>query len=107
MFLQKCLEEELSIPLLLEHFGMPVEEFQAAPQDDAETCEADEDVDSDCNVFMFYKQNFGSLSQKLNGRIEDLSEECILQSLQIAHKNNKPMLAYVKGILRDGHGGYT
>ncbi|CAG9612256.1 hypothetical protein BACCIP111899_01429 [Bacillus rhizoplanae] len=107
MFLQKCLEEELSIPLLLEHFGMPVEEMSAASQEASESCKADEEVDSDCNVFMFYKQNFGSLSQKLNGRIEDLSEDCVLQALQIVHKNNKPTLAYAKGILRDGHEGYT
>ncbi|WP_440604388.1 DnaD domain-containing protein [Bacillus sp. GB_SG_008] len=111
MFLQKCLEEELSIPLLLEHFGMPFEESQAASQDDSESCEADEKIDSDSNVFTFYEQNFGSLSpytaEELSGWIDDLSEELVLKALQIAHENNKRTLAYVKGILRDWHGkGY-
>ncbi|CAG9611981.1 hypothetical protein BACCIP111899_01153 [Bacillus rhizoplanae] len=112
MFLQKCLEEELSIPLLLEHFDMPVEESQAASQDESESCEADEKIDSDHNVFTFYEQNFGSLSpytaEELSGWIDDLSEELVLKALQIAHENNKRTLAYVKGILRDWHGkGYT
>ncbi|MGG0238082.1 DnaD domain-containing protein [Bacillus rhizoplanae] len=112
MFLQKCLEEELSISLLLEHFGMPVEESQVAFQDDSESYEADGKIDSDRNVFTFYEQNFGSLSpytaEELNGWIDDLSEELVLKALQIAHENNKRTLAYVKGILRDWHGkGYT
>ncbi|MGG0186905.1 DnaD domain-containing protein [Bacillus rhizoplanae] len=112
MFLQKCLEEELSIPLLLEHFGMPVEESQATPQDDAESCEVDGKIDSGDNVFMFYEQNFGSLSpyttEELNAWMDDLSDELVLKALQIAHENNKRTLAHVKGILRDWYGkGYT
>ncbi|MDM5153669.1 DnaD domain protein [Bacillus sp. DX1.1] len=115
MFLQKCLEEELSIPLLLEHFGMPVEASQAIPQEPIESCEADEKVeemDPGSSVFMFYEQNFGSLSpytaDELSEWIADLSEELVLKALQIAHENNKRTLAYVKGILRDWHGkGYT
>ena len=31
MFLQKCLEEEMNIPLLLEHFGMPGELSKTVP----------------------------------------------------------------------------
>ncbi|MEI4831711.1 DnaD domain protein [Bacillus sp. FJAT-53711] len=111
MFLQKCLEEELSIPLLLEHFGMPFGESQA---EDIESCEIDEkeeEIDSDRNVFTFYEQNFGSLSlytaEELNAWMDDLSEELILKALQIVHKNNKPTLAYVEDILRGGYEGYT
>ncbi|CAI8822422.1 DnaD domain protein [Bacillus pseudomycoides] len=112
MFLQKCLEEGLSIPLLLEHFGMPVEESQAVPQDDAESCETDGEIDSGGNVFTFYEQNFDSLSphtmEELNAWMDDLSDELVLKALQIAYENNKRTLAYVKGILRDWHEkGYT
>ncbi|MDM5187316.1 DnaD domain protein [Bacillus sp. DX4.1] len=115
MFLQKCLEEELSIPLLLEHFGMPVEESKIIPQEPIESCEADEkveEVDPGSSVFMFYEQNFGSLSpytaDELSEWITDLSEELVLKALQIAHENNKRTLAYVKGIFRDWQGkGYT
>ena len=109
MFLQKCLEEELNIPLLLEHFGMPVEEV--VPQEAPESCKVDEKADSGSDVFTFYQRNFGSLSpymaEELNSWIEDLSEELVLKALQIAHENNKRTLAYVKGILRDWYGkGY-
>ncbi|MGF9964564.1 DnaD domain-containing protein [Bacillus rhizoplanae] len=112
MFLQKCLEEELSIPLLLEHFGMPFEESQAEDIESYEIDEKAEEIDSDRNVFTFYEQNFGSLSpytaEELSGWVDDLWEELVLKALQIAHENNKRTLAYVKGILRDWHGkGYT
>ena len=108
MFLHKCLEEEMNIPLLLEHFGMPVE----TPEEEPESCEAEGKVDSGGNVFTFYEQNFGSLSpytaEELTAWMDDLSEELVLKALQIAHENNKRALAYVKGILRDWHGkGYT
>ncbi|KEK22859.1 DnaD domain-containing protein [Bacillus gaemokensis] len=115
MFLQKCLEEELNIPLLLEHFGMPVEVSEIIPQEIFESGETDgevEEVEPGSSVFMFYEQNFGSLSpytaNELSEWIADLSEELVLKALQIAHENNKRTIAYVKGILRDWHGkGYT
>ncbi|MFJ8527479.1 DnaD domain-containing protein [Bacillus sp. NPDC094106] len=115
MFLQKCLEEELNIPLLLEHFGMPCEASVVIPQEIFESCETDgevEEVEPGSSIFMFYEQNFGSLSpytaDELSEWIADLSEELVLKALQIAHENNKRTLAYVKGILRDWHGkGYT
>ncbi|MEH7461482.1 DnaD domain protein [Bacillus thuringiensis] len=108
MFLQKCLEEEMNIPLLLAHFGVPAQDSQA----DAESCEADGEMPSDGNVFTFYEQNFGSLSpyttEELNTCMDDLSDELVLKALQIAHENNKHTLAYVKGILREWHErGYT
>ncbi|MDM5155447.1 DnaD domain protein [Bacillus sp. DX1.1] len=115
MFLRKCLEEELNIPLLLEHFGIPVEVSDMIPQEPIASYEADEEVeevDSGSDVFTFYEQNFGSLSsyavEELSEWIADLSEELVLKALQIAYENNKRTLAYVKGILRDWHGkGYT
>ncbi|PEU05853.1 DnaD domain protein [Bacillus sp. AFS019443] len=115
MFLQKCLEEELNIPLLLEHFGMPCEVSEIIPQEMFESGETDgevEEVEPGSSVFLFYEQNFGSLSpytaDELSEWIADLSEELVLKALQIAHENNKRTLAYVKGILRDWHGkGYT
>ncbi|MDM5186320.1 DnaD domain protein [Bacillus sp. DX4.1] len=118
MFLRKCLEEELNIPLLLEHFGMPFDVSDIIPQEPIASYEADEgveeveEVDSGSNVFTFYEQNFGSLSsyaaEELSEWIADLSEELVLKALQIAYENNKRTLAYVKGILRDWHGkGYT
>ncbi|KEK23253.1 DnaD domain-containing protein [Bacillus gaemokensis] len=111
MFLRKCLEEELNIPLLLEHFGMPVEVSDIIPQEPIASYEVEE-VDSGSNVFTFYEQNFGSLSsyvvEKLSEWIADLSEELVLKAFQIASENNKRTLAYVKGILRDWHKkGYT
>ena len=111
MFLEKCLEEEMNIPLLLEHFGVPVQESQA-PQDDAESFKEDGEINLDSNVFTFYEQNFGSLSpytkEELNTWMNDLSEELVWKAIQIAHENNKHTLAYVKGILRDWHErGYT
>ncbi|PEP87306.1 DnaD domain-containing protein [Bacillus pseudomycoides] len=115
MFLQKCLEEEMNIPLLLEHFGMPGELSEMIPQASIESYEEDEEVEGTepgGGVFMFYEQNFGSLSsyaaEELSEWRADLSEELVLKALQIAFENNKRTLAYVKGILRDWHGkGYT
>ncbi|PEJ38417.1 DnaD domain-containing protein [Bacillus pseudomycoides] len=115
MFLQKCLEEEMNIPLLLENFGMPGELSEIIPQASIESYEEDEEVEETepgGGVFMFYEQNFGSLSsyaaEELSGWMADLSEELVLKALQIAFENNKRTLAYVKGILRDWHGkGYT
>ncbi|PED07224.1 DnaD domain-containing protein [Bacillus pseudomycoides] len=115
MFLQKCLEEEMNIPLLLEHFGMPDELSETIPQASIESYEEDEEVEETepgSSVFMFYEQNFGSLSsyaaEELSEWMADLSEELVLKALQIAFENNKRTLAYVKGILRDWHGkGYT
>lgn len=119
MFLRRCLEEELDIPLLLEYFGMPVEASDVIPQAVVQGYEADEEVeevegeiDSGSNVFTFYEQNFSSLSpyavEELSEWMKELSEELILKALQIAYENNKQTLAYVKGILRDWHGkGYT
>ncbi|CAI8900478.1 DnaD and phage-associated domain-containing protein [Bacillus cereus VDM021] len=115
MFLQKCLEEEMNIPLLLEHFGMPGELSEMIPQASIESYEEDEEVEETepgSSVFMFYEQTFGSLSSYAAGELSewmaDLSEELVLKALQIAFENNKRTLAYVKGILRDWHGkGYT
>ncbi|PHC35822.1 hypothetical protein COF01_18315 [Bacillus pseudomycoides] len=115
MFLQKCLEEEMNIPLLLEHFGMSGELSEMIPQASIESYEEDEEVEGTepgGGVFMFYEQNFGSLSsyaaEELSEWMADLSEELVLKALQIAFENNKRTLAYVKGILRDWHGkGYT
>ncbi|PEB50971.1 hypothetical protein CON65_21245 [Bacillus pseudomycoides] len=115
MFLQKCLEEGLNVPLLLEHFGMPDEEPVVIPQETFESDETDgevEEVEPGSSVFLFYEQNFGSLSpytaDELSEWIADLSDELVLKALQIAHENNKHTLAYVKGILRDWHEkGYT
>jgi len=115
MFLQKCLEEEMNIPLLLEHFGMPGELSEMIPQASIESYEEDEEVEETepgSSVFMFYEQTFGSLSSYAAGELSewmaDLSEELVLKALQIAFENNKRTLAYVKGILRDWHDkGYT
>ena len=115
MFLQKCLEEGLNIPLLLEHFGIPDEELVVIPQEIFESDETDgevEEVEPGSSVFLFYEQNFGSLSpytaDELSEWIADLSDELVLKALQIAYENNKRTLAYVKGILRDWYEkGYT
>ncbi|PEY39454.1 hypothetical protein CN354_08580 [Bacillus cereus] len=123
MFLQRCLEEELNIPLLLEHFGIPVEVSDVIPQEVVQGYETDEEVQEvveeevekvnpGSSVFTFYEQNFGSLSsyavEELSEWIADLSEALVLKALQVAYENNKRTLAYVKGILRDWHGkGYT
>ncbi|WP_459502387.1 DnaD domain-containing protein [Bacillus sp. C1] len=125
MFLQRCLEEELNIPLLLEHFGMPVEASDMIPQEivqgyeavevvqeEVEEVKEVEEVNPASSVFTFYEQSFGSLSsyavEELSEWMGELSEELVLKALQIAYENNKRTLAYVKGILRDWHGkGYT
>ncbi|MBC6972229.1 DnaD domain protein [Bacillus sp. Xin] len=125
MFLQRCFEEELNIPLLLEHFGMPLEESDMMLQEMIQDNEVNEvveeeieieieveEVNQGSSVFTFYEQNFGSLSsyavETLSEWMGKLSEELVLRALQIAYENNKRMLAYVKGILRDWHGkGYT
>ncbi|PFR29319.1 hypothetical protein COK19_06405 [Bacillus cereus] len=127
MFLQRCLEEGLNIPLLLEHFGMPVEVSDRIPQEVVQGHEGDEvvqevalevveeelkEVNSGSSVFTFYEQNFGSVSsyarEILSEWMGKLSEELVLKALQIAYENNKRTLAYVKGILRDWHEkGYT
>ncbi|MEN1936495.1 DnaD domain protein [Paenibacillus sp. 102] len=122
MFLQRCLEEELNIPLLLGHFGMPVEVSHMIPQEVVQGYEGDEvvqevveeeveEVNPGSSAFTFYEQNFDCLSsyvaKELSEWITDLSEELVLKALQIAYENNKRTLAYVKGILRDWHGkGY-
>ncbi|HDR4685694.1 DnaD domain-containing protein [Bacillus cereus] len=113
MFLQKCVEEELNVPMLLAHFGMPSD--LAVDVDDVEpVCEeteAEEEVieeETGSRVFSFYEQHFGSLSthtvEELSAWMEDLSEELVLKALQIAFENNKRTIAYVKGILRGWHG---
>ncbi|MEY8350809.1 DnaD domain protein [Bacillus cereus] len=124
MFLQRCLEEELNIPLLLEHFGMPVEASNGIPQEVVQECEVNEveeieveeieveEVNPGSSVFTFYEQNLGNVSsyavEILSEWMGKLSEELVLKALQIAYENNKRTLAYVKGILRDWHGkGYT
>ncbi|WP_026590649.1 DnaD domain-containing protein [Bacillus sp. UNC437CL72CviS29] len=115
MFLQRCLEEELHIPLLLEHFGMPSELSEIIPKETFASCEADvevEEAEPGSSVFTFYEQHFGSLSsyaaEELSEWMADLSEELVLKALQISYENNKRTIAYVKGILRDWHGkGYT
>lgn len=127
MFLQRSLEEEFNIPLLLEHFGMPVEASDMIPQEVVQDCEGNvevvevkevkevkevEEVNPGSSVFTLYEQSFGSLSsyavEELSEWMAELSEELVLKALQISYENNKRTLAYVKGILRDWHGkGYT
>ncbi|MBE5107972.1 DnaD domain protein [Bacillus thuringiensis] len=113
MFLQKCVEEELNVPMLLAHFGMPSD---LAVDDVDPICdEAEEEVieeETGSKVYTFYEQHFGSLSpyvaEELSEWMVDLSEELVLKALQIAYENNKRTIAYVKGILRDWHGkGFT
>ncbi|MCI0765511.1 DnaD domain protein [Bacillus sp. TL12] len=100
MFLQRCLEEELNIPLLLEHFGMPVEVSDRIPQEVVQECEVNEVVEEEIeevnpgsSVYTFYEQNFGSLSsyavEILSEWMGKLSEELVLKALQIAYENNK------------------
>ncbi|WP_283749685.1 DnaD domain-containing protein [Bacillus mycoides] len=113
-FLQKCVEEELNVPMLLAHFGMPSD--LAVDVDPDPVCEeAEEEVieeETGSRVFSFYEQHFGSLSphtvEELSAWMVDLSEELVLKALQIACENNKRTVAYVKGILRGWHGkGFT
>lgn len=115
MFLQKCVEEELNVPMLLAHFGMPIDLAVDDVEPVCEETEAEEEVieeETGSRVFSFYEQHFGSLSpfavEELSAWMEDLSEELVLKALQIAFENNKRTVAYVKGILRGWHGkGFT
>ncbi|EEL12952.1 DnaD domain protein [Bacillus cereus BDRD-Cer4] len=115
MFLQKCVEEELNVPMLLAHFGMPSDLAVDDVEPVCEETEAEEEVieeETGSRVFSFYEQHFGSLSpfavEELSAWMEDLSEELVLKALQIAFENNKRTVAYVKGILRGWHGkGFT
>lgn len=117
MFLRKCVEEELNVPMLLAHFGMPGDLAVAVDPDPDPVCEAEEEEEviqeePGSRVYTFYEQHFGSLSpyvaEELSEWMVDLSEELVLKALQIAYENNKRTIAYVKGILRDWHGkGYT
>ncbi|MDT3496009.1 DnaD domain protein [Bacillus toyonensis] len=109
MFLQKCAEEELSVPMLLAHFGMPSD---MAMDDVDPVCEetVEEEVieeETGSKVFTFYEQHFGSLSpytvEELNAWMNDLSEELVLKALQISYENKNRKMAYVKGILRGWH----
>ncbi|WP_416828201.1 DnaD domain-containing protein [Ectobacillus polymachus] len=133
LFLERCLAEELSIPLLLKYFGMPVKESHddQAEMGKQELVEEVSTIEVDLepkeepvvtetaakpkeeipigtsDVFTFYEEHFSSLSsyvvEELNGWIQDLSEELVLKALHIAHDKDKRTLAYVKGILRDWH----
>jgi len=114
MFLQKCVEEELNVPMLLAHFGMPgdlaVDDVDPICEETEEEGGVEEETGS--RVFSFYEQHFGSLSphtvEELSAWMEDLSEKLVLKALQIAFENNKRAVAYVKGILRGWHGkGFT
>ena len=115
MFLQKCVEEELNVPMLLAHFGMPSDLAVDDVEPVCEETEVEEEVieeETGSRVFSFYEQHFGSLSpfavEELSAWMEDLSEELVLKALQIAFENNKRTIAYVKGILRGWHGkGFT
>ncbi|WP_416825185.1 DnaD domain-containing protein [Ectobacillus polymachus] len=109
LFLKRCLEEELRIPLLLAQFGHPFEESVEVP---SESPSPETNVATKDDVFSFYEQNFKKLSpysmKELTRWIKALSEELVLKALQIAYEYNKRSLAYVKGILRDWQGkGFT
>ncbi|PHB04645.1 hypothetical protein COE81_21115 [Bacillus wiedmannii] len=72
MFLQKCVEEELNVPMLLAHFGMPSD---LAVDDVEPVCEETEEEEvieeeTGSRVFSFYEQHFGSLSPHT---VEELS----------------------------------
>lgn len=102
-YLYDCLEEELSIPLLLKHFGIHSEE----------ACEiSQEAVSAGTRLSDFYEQHFGILSphikEELASWTESFAEELVLKALQIAQENGEMTLAYVKEILRDWYEkGYT
>lgn len=105
------MKEEMNIPLLLEHFAMPCELSEMILQASIGSYEAEEGVEEakpGSSVFMFYEQNFGSLSsysaEELSKWMAELSEELVLKAFQIAYENNKRTIAYAKGILRDWHG---
>ena len=114
MFLQKCAEEELNVPMLLAHFGMPgdlaVDDVEPICEETEEEGVVEEEMGS--RVFSFYEQHFGSLSpfavEELSAWMDDLSEELVLKALQISYENKNRKMAYVKGILRGWHGkGFT
>ncbi|MGE7883489.1 DnaD domain-containing protein [Bacillus sp. NPDC094077] len=110
-FLRKCLEEELKIPLLLQHFGMPKEEDNSSSQavmeekEDVKEVETVEETTPHSEVYKFYEQNFSSLSsyivKELREWMKRVSGETVLEALKIAFENNKRTFAYVKGILRN------
>lgn len=111
MFLQKCVEEELNVPMLLAHFGMPSDLAVDDVEPVCEETEAEEEVieeETGSRVFSFYEQHFGSLSpfavEELSAWMDDLSEELVLKALQIAFENNKRTIAYVKGFCVGGTG---
>ncbi len=114
MFLQKCAEEELNVPMLLAHFGMPSDMTMDNVDPVCEETVEEEDIEEETGskVFTFYEQHFGSLSpytvEELNAWMNDLSEELVLKALQISYENKNRKMAYVKGILRGWHGkGFT
>ncbi len=103
LFLEKCHEQDLHIPLLEKQYGEPASE--ETPDQVGE--EHSKEGRGEGEVFAFYEQNFAPLSpykaQELASWIDDLSEELVLKALHIAHDKNKCTLAYVKGILRAWH----
>ncbi len=73
MFLQKCVEEELNVPMLLAHFGMPSDLAVDDVEPVCEETEAEEEVieeETGSRVFSFYEQHFGSLSPFCGGGTE-------------------------------------
>lgn len=111
IFLRKCLEEEYTIPLLLQYFGMPEEEDNSSSQVVIEEKKEEEKIETieegvpNSEVYKFYEQNISSLSpyivKELKNWIQRLSGEKVLEALKIAFENNKKTLVYVKGILRN------
>ncbi|PED93217.1 DnaD domain-containing protein [Bacillus toyonensis] len=106
-FLRKCLEEELKIPLLLQHFGMPEEEDTSSLQEVIEEKEVEsiEEAVPNSKVYKFYEQHISSLSpyivKELKDWIQRVSGKVVLEALKIAFEHNKRTFAYVKGILRN------
>ncbi|KAA0785309.1 DnaD domain protein [Bacillus wiedmannii] len=108
-FLRTCLEEEWKIPLLLQHFGMPKEEdnssLQEVVEEKEEEIEETEEDTSHSEVYQFYEQHISSLSpyivKELKEWIQKVSGKTVIEALKIAFEQNKRMLAYVKGILRN------
>ena len=69
MFLQKCVEEELNVPMLLAHFGMPSDLAVDDVEPVSEEAEEEEVIEEETGsrVFSFYEQHFGSLSPYCGG----------------------------------------